>query len=610
MSGSAILQLPSPMLAVGSTHCTTQTTHALAEQDQRNAPGKAQHTLQPSGVVDSLRAVSLPVLCGSASTNVNNAYQDLDHYIALGCLLIHDSLPKSRGPLLEGIWGELLSLPDETKLIIGEQAANLLNARWIRLFLLQSDRDSNSLHSVVRVYLLPEDWNRRFVDRNSQDLKTALHQLLPLVDTSPNTWAGNHQEGNAHYFDPWASSESVSLYYLFNKLPSPAPDPANIKNRYARAAVRDLLRSAAPSEWEEHGEQPLVGLRTRLYPYQARSASLMVQREAAPQRQLDPRLEVRTSPNGRLFYFGARDGTALLEPRYYESARGGILAETMGLGKTLCCLAVILTTKGQCPQIPAAYMPPPPVRERVGSLSDMAASIIGRRSVSAKALVEQSEVTNDTNYAFLKDALDRNIPFYEIPHHLPRSKRSTKILRPRQLVICPGTIIVVPRNLLHQWQSEIQKHVLPEGLKILVVDTLPTRGKAKHMQQDTDTMRFVSDLPSPTELMRFDVVLFTRNRFEQETMDGTDNRGRQPTAGVARVCRCPYIGSTSIRDCNCVATGSVYESPLKKLHWLRIIIDEGHSFSNSISNAVKVAKELHVERRWIVSGSKSSTFAV
>jgi hypothetical protein len=609
MSGSAILQLPSPMRAVGSTHHTMQSANTLAEQSQRNAHENTLHTVHSSGVVDSHLAVSLPVLSGSAPTIVN-AFHDLDHYIALGCLLIDGALPESRGPLLDGIWGELLSLTDETKLIIGEQAANLLKARWVRLFLLQSGHDSNSAHSIVRVYLLPEDWNRRFIDRNSQVLKTALHQLLALVNTSRNTWAGNHQEGNASYFDPWASAESVSLYYLFNKLPSPAPDPAIIKNRYARAAVRDLLRSAAPSEWEEHGEQPLVGLRTRLYPYQARSASLMIQREAAPQRQLDPRLEVRTSPDGKLFYFGARDGTALMEPRYYESARGGVLAETMGLGKTLCCLAVILTTKGQYPQIPAAYMPLPPVRERVGSLSDMAASIIGRRSISAKVLIEQSEVTNDTNFAFLKDALDRNIPYYEIPDDLPRPNRRTEIPRPRQLVICQGTIIVVPRNLLHQWQSEIQKHVLPGGLKVLVVDTLPTRGKAKHMQQDTDTMRFVSDLPAPTELMKYDVVLFTRNRFEQETMDGADDRGRQSTAGVARACDCQYIGSTRIRDCSCVTTGNVYDSSLKNLHWLRIIIDEGHSFSNSVSKAVKVAKELHVERRWIVSGSKSSSFAL
>jgi hypothetical protein len=606
MSVSAILQLPSALQTAASTHHITEAARTRADQNPKPASENARHDCRSSGQAESSRTLSLPIPSEAASTTTN-AFKDLDRFIALGCLHINDSIPRSRGPFLEGIWAELLNLQEETRLIIGDQAARLLDAQWIRLFLLQPGHDSKCLHSTIRLYLLPEDWNRRSIDRRSQSLKRALQQLLALIDTSPIAWAGDYHEENVRHFDPWASAENFSLYYLFNKLPSPVPDPSMIKNRYTRAAVRDLLKSAAPSTWEEHGEQPLVGLRTRLYPYQARSASLMIQREAAPQLQLDPRLEIRTSPNGQVFYFGARDGSALQEPRFYEATRGGILAETMGLGKTLCCLAVILTTKGQYPQIPDAYMPPAPVRDRVGSLLDMAASTIGRRSISAKAVIEQSETANDTNHASLKDALDRYLPFYEIPYVPTRLNRTTEIHPPHQMVLCAGTIIVVPKNLLHQWQSEIRKHVLPGGLKVLVVDTTPSRVKTKPTQQETDTMKLVSELPSPTELMSYDVVLFTRPRFEKEIEDGTDNRGRRLTAGVTRVCNCPYIGSTSLPDCSCVDATTLYESPLRKLHWLRIIIDEGHSFSSSVSNAVLVAKQLHAERRWIVSGSKSST---
>jgi hypothetical protein len=43
---------------------------------------------------------------------------------------------------------------------------------------------------------------------------------------------------------------------------------------------------------------------------------------------------------------------------------------------------------------------------------------------------------------------------------------------------------------------------------------------------------------------------------------------------------------------------------LKELHFLRIIIDEGHEFTSSSSNAVKVATTLvTADRRWIVSGT-------
>jgi hypothetical protein len=622
MSGSALLESPTSswQAAVGTQHVVQPTRTLVAEQNQKSVRANNYTKFPASALVGHSGTDSLPTSSEASHPDADN-FQDLDHYIALGCLHFNECIPSNDVTKLESAWVEMLNLPDEVKLIIGIEATRLLDARWVRLFLHQPGLAAQPLHSTLRVYLLPEDWNRRHIDRNSRTLKKALQYLLGQVDVSPSAWTGDHREAEVRHFDPWASAENVSLYYLFNKMPSPAPNLAAIKCRYTRTAVRHLLDSTVYSDWEG-GEQPLAGLRTMLYPYQARSASLMLQREAAPQLQLDPRLEIRTSPNGKTFYYGARDGSALLEPRYYEANRGGILAETMGLGmsfnvivgrsvnewlgKTLISLAVILTTKGHYPQIPAAYLPAPTIRPQVGRLADMAAATIGRRSIPARAWLVQAELDDDANYMHLKDVLDRNIAFYEIPPDLPRMNRNTRIPPPRQLVLCSGTIIVVPRNLLHQWQSEIRKHVLEGRLKVLIVDSLPKNGsKAQRSQQDTDTMKLVSELPAPTELMKFDVILFTRGRFDQEIDDGTDEHGRRATAGVTRICTCPYIGATRIPDCNCVESGKVYESPLKKLHWLRIIIDEGHTFSSSSSNAVLVAKQIHAERRWVVSGSKS-----
>jgi hypothetical protein len=508
MNGSTILELPSRWQTTEDTQHATQTAHIRAKDQKQNLVHRdSLSTSLSSGTSDPFMAstVSLTNLSViSPNIDTTNEFHDLDRYIALGCLHLKESLPKGHDQVLETSWMEMLSVPEEVKLIIGDEAARLLDARWVRLFQHQPSHNYQPSRSVIRVYLLPEDWNRRLIDRNSKSLKLALRQLLTRIDVSPSAWAGDYREGKVRHFDPWASAEDVSLHYLFNKLASPAPDPTLIKSRYTRIAVRDLLKSASFSEWEEHGEQPLAGLRTRLYPYQARSASLMIQREAAPQLKLDPRLELRTSPNGRPFFFGARDGSYLLEPRFYEANRGGILAETMGMGKTIISLAVILATRGHYPRIPAAYLPSLPVRPRVGSLSDMAASIIGRHSIPARALIEQSELNDDADYTSLKDALSRNIPFYEIPSELPRLNRNTRIPPPRQLLTCSGTIIVVPRNLLHQWQSEIRKHVVEKGLNILVVDSVPKRGgKSKQKQQDVDTMTFASELPAPTELMRY-----------------------------------------------------------------------------------------------------------
>lgn len=110
-------------------------------------------------------------------------------------------------------------------------------------------------------------------------------------------------------------------------------------------------------------------------------------------------------------------------------------------------------------------------------------------------------------------------------------------------------------------------------------------------------------VPPVSELMKYDIVLFSKSRFERENMDGSDKFGRTPT-NVPAECKCPYIGSTRTKDCSCLKLDDLYQSPLKQLHWLRIIIDEGHEFSSSSSNAVMAAGRLvTAERRWVVSGT-------
>ena len=593
MSGSVLVERGADGLMHQSPAnvCTTSGS-SKTPQDEASESGRLSAT-----------SASTPATSVSSSGEASTL-DDLKHYVALGCLHFNQCVSQRYGtPVLESVWDELLhsQLPEEVKLIIGNEASQLLDARWIRLFLHRSPLQMQ--RSVARVYLLPEDWSRRSINRTSNTLKKALRGLLIQIDTSPSTWAGDPSEAERQLFDPWAGQLNTSLYYLFNKLPSPAPNPALIKSRYTRRAAYDLLGSAQASDWEDDGQQPLKGLKTRLYPYQARSASLMIEREAAPQLQLDPRLETRISPNGDKFLYCARDGSFLQEPRFYEANRGGILAETMGLGKTIICLAVILASQGHFPQIPDLYKRPLPTRARVGSLKEMAANIPGRHAIPGKACLQEMEEHAGVDLSSLQDVLAHNIPFYDIPSEMPRMNRTTKIPPPRQYVMCAGTILVVPKNLLHQWQSEIRKHLLPEALKILVVDTASKRSKPKVNLADQIGFDFASELPAPTELMRYDVILFTRNRFEQEIQDGADSQGRRFVAGVSRACICPYIGATRIPDCSCFGSGTVYESPLLKLHWLRIIIDEGHNFSSATSNAVLVAKQIQAERRWVVSGT-------
>lgn len=247
---------------------------------------------------------------------------DLDNYLALGCLCFEDLLEVEHD-YDSNSWHDVNQIPpilafNET---LYADLQKLTAAGWIRIF---SKRSIDSRFLIFRIYILPFDVGHRYIDRQSRKLYLALESLVTEVDTSKDIWEGKSVPGKSCRFDPFATQDEGSLFWMFNKLPSPSPCVDLVKENYAREALEDILDPGSS----------LPGLKTQLYPYQRRSAGLMLQREAVSTLDLDPRLEKRHAPDGSVFYFGPRDLLFLRQPRYYEACKGGILAETMGLGKT------------------------------------------------------------------------------------------------------------------------------------------------------------------------------------------------------------------------------------------------------------------------------------
>lgn len=378
-------------------------------------------------------------------------------------------------------------------------------------------------------------------------MRKQLQEILASIDISPRTWTNYASDADVSKqdqppFDQWATADFTSLYYIFNTLPSPRPSPKTIDDRYSRVAAEALLLNS------------VTGLKTTLYRYQARSAAEMLQREIEPRKRLDPRLEVRQCPTGEKFYYNGRDHQFFRHPQYFDSPRGGILAESMGLGKTLICIALILATRGHVPSVPPQYdIDRIPVRPVVGSLSEVAAASLSRTPIPWRVYFENLRDREGLNMSECMRIMEKQKPEYEIPPTVFRQQRHSMTSSPAERRrLCSGTLVVVPKNLVHQWKSELARHVSEGALKVLVIEE---RGR---------------QIPSADELAAFDLVLFSRPRFESENKGGEE----------------------------------FYESPLKKLHWLRIIIDEGHNISSMGTKAATVAESIvRAERRWVVSGT-------
>ncbi len=195
------------------------------------------------------------------------------------------------------------------------QFYRLLQHGWIRMFIGRHQTQEHSM--VARIYVLPDDVGRRFIDRDDKALRKRLMALVEQLDMSCESWDGRkpRDEATEQYRTDLVNEDS--LFYLFNMLSSPSPLIPDVSCRYGKDAIESLLKDLVP----------VPGLKTTLYPYQRRSAAMMIRREVEPARTLDPRFESFKNPVGRVFYYDRLSGVVLREQRVYEEARGGILAE-------------------------------------------------------------------------------------------------------------------------------------------------------------------------------------------------------------------------------------------------------------------------------------------
>lgn len=393
---------------------------------------------------------------------------NLDNYIPLGSIhafaldgfFVGDSW-EEQPP--EGIIGI------EDKITRGARELRMLHrVGLVRLF---TNRLSKSIaECVVRVYALSDDVGRRWKDReleSDRNHRKNLNVLMEgIIDFSAEGWAGNYKKFDQRRYlrDRWWDPDRDDLlFYTFNTLSSPTPDDEFVACPFSSNAMAALLDTS----------HTVPGLNTLLYPYQGRSAATMIRREAEPARILDPRLEALEGPVGNTFYYDKQTKLLLRDKRTYEEPRGGILAETMGLGKTLICLAAILATRGHWPHIPPEFSTNSyPVRHKVGKLVDMTAAAIARQQIPWRVYFQDLAETGQDNQACVS-VLERNVGSYIIvPRPTKRTRRPSLVLKEQTIRLCPVTLVVVPVNLFHHWQNEIASHVSKDALKVLFVRTM------------------------------------------------------------------------------------------------------------------------------------------
>ncbi|KAK0753799.1 P-loop containing nucleoside triphosphate hydrolase protein [Schizothecium vesticola] len=428
--------------------------------------------------------------------------------------------------------------------------AALFAAGWIHLAVGLGTDEPHLSRAVVRVYLLPDDLDNASIPRSHKGLRKARVELIKQLDYSNGTWHGTLGATRSNFpglFDQTegAAIQDQTLIKMFNRTPQPLPDPGLIDEFYAREAAIKILDDTVP------------GVTTKLYPYQRRSAALMLQRETTPGLIADPRYVKVVDQNGQAWYLDPVAGVGVREPRHYEGPRGGILAEQMGSGKTLICLALIEATKHLASRIPELHIKTL-VRPKIASLADMAAACATSNSVPWRSVLQDVEAGME--YPNCVEIIRRNPGRYMLSR--PSQRRSRAVEQsPVAVYLSHTSLVIVPANLIWQWSGEINKHT--KGLRFLIIDA----GKP---------------IPSVDELLDFDLILFSNTRFERLMSEAvtTDGSGAQ-----------------------------VLNSPLARIQFKRVIVDEGHRLGSSTqaskSDLHLIINLLQVSSRWIVTGTPS-----
>lgn len=427
----------------------------------------------------------------------------------------------------------------------------LLESCWVDLeFRVLSDGSSGTL----RVYLLPDDTHRELVDKSKVDLLAARRRLLDSLDYSESAWAGRTtvSEGKMSPFVRHGSAEeeeeeeSESLLHVFNSVPSPCPDQNLVSDEYYRRSMADIASGS------------VRGLVTELYAYQRRSAAFMVQKEAEPGRVLDPRLvAIKEQDGSSVWYADSVSGKVFRTPRFFEGIAGGILAEEMGSGKTVICLALILATRTLSTLPPEPYkLPDIPKRPRLASLMDMAASCATRNLVPWKCHFETWRRQLGYDFEKCERAIRRNPGYYLqlVPDYRSSARHSKPETSLRKKYLSNATLIVVPNNLVSQWKQEIAKHTT--GLDVCFL------------------VRQADEIPCVERLAELDILVVSQYRFEWF-----------------------------------VRYGGFYGSPLCAVHLKRCIVDEGHKLGNSkmnrMTDLVSGLDKLSFSCKWAVTGTPS-----
>lgn len=151
-----------------------------------------------------------------------------------------------------------------------------------------------------------------------------------------------------------------------------------------------------------------------------------------------------------------------------------------------------------------------------------------------------------------------------------------RTLRRHELTESIASLIIVPAPLVEHWKFQIETHIEQGALKVFV-----DIGKT---------------LPSSDELATYDVVITSLERL------GREWKYNRPMSALEERAPERYGFEDQPRFVDGSIRGEM--SPLLRVHWVRIVVDEGHKLGGTSENSqMRMARIFSAEKRWVMTGT-------
>jgi len=403
---------------------------------------------------------------------------------------------------------------------------------------------------------------------------------------------------------------------------------ARAKSGLDLGGVFDAVRPNASTCPEATGEFPALAPTPRAYQRQAVGWMLARERASgAPEGALrakrggDVDADAlhplwRALPNGDGYinpYSGQLTRTKFVVD--YESVSGGILADEMGLGKTVEVIMLVLANR--------LASSARTIKDDADESEKIKANGATTKATTTDVKVEEDGDTNeesmvvrcpcgtredDGSFTGLWIACEkcdvwmhaRCVGLCNHPRAEAKLKNMSEEERERKLAgftcgkciaahasekvdtTCGATLVVCPAAIIEQWRDEIALHVRPGTVKVITYEG---------QSQRSGVAGSLDGVYSARDLAEADIVLTTYDTLRTEI--DIDTANGQGLAGAERSRRYE-------RKYNVVPT------PLTRLKWWRVVLDEAQMVESTVSKAAEMVRRLPAMHRWAVTGTPIS----